>query len=106
MPASQLVNTVSGVPNEGATTIASLSGVRAVRRLRGVVRGVLVELPGSYNRGDTIAALRGMTEVLDVEEEGMVTVQIAKGEQPRGWGRAAGAAQGNVLCCQAICYVL
>jgi len=82
-PATQLVNTISGVGASdaaAATTISGLSGVREVRRLKGVVRGVLVELPGSYHRGDTIAAFKAMPDVDDVEVEGVVTVQIADGE--------------------------
>jgi hypothetical protein len=82
-PATQLVNTISGVdPSEAssAPSIAGLSGVRVVRRLKGVVRGVLVELPATYHRGDTINAFKGMPDVSDVEEEGVVTVQIANGE--------------------------
>jgi hypothetical protein len=93
MPASSLVNTISGAPDGGAVTVAGLSGVRAVRRLRGVVRGVLVELPGSYSRGDTIAALRGVADVSDVEEEGVVTVQIAKGACPAAGSAGVGGQQ-------------
>lgn len=78
-PATQLVATVAGAEPGGASTIKGLRGVREVRRLKGVVRGVLVELPGTFHRGDSIAALRAMEGVADVEEEGVVTVQIASG---------------------------
>jgi hypothetical protein len=79
-PASQLV-TASSVPDPAVatSTIGGLPGAREVRRLKGVVRGVLVELPGSIGRADAIAALRSMPDVKDVEAEGRVTVQIAKG---------------------------
>ncbi|GBF98921.1 serine protease [Raphidocelis subcapitata] len=79
-PASQLVSAAS-VPDPAipaASTIGGLPGAREVRRLRGVVRGVLVELPGGIDRADAIAALKAMPDVKDVEAEGRVTVQIAK----------------------------
>lgn len=70
----------SGVGGGGGAPLSSVQGVRVVKRLRGGgVRGVLLELPASTPRGGAFAALKSAPEVLDVEEEGIVTVQIAKG---------------------------
>ncbi|KIZ07468.1 peptidase S8/S53 subtilisin kexin sedolisin [Monoraphidium neglectum] len=61
----------------GAPVLAQVQGVMEVKRLRGAVRGLALQLPTSLNTPDAVAGLRSLSFVEDVEREGIVTVQIA-----------------------------
>lgn len=66
--------------------LAQVQGVMEVKRLRGAVRGLALQLPTSLNTPDAVAGLRSLSFVEDVEREGIVTVQIANGTQTRCQG--------------------
>lgn len=79
-PASSLISTAS-TADPSASTISDVKGIRVVKKLKkGGVRGILLELPSGLNKQDVEAALMTMQDVEEVEQEGIVTVQIASGE--------------------------
>lgn len=75
LPDAHLV--VSAASLDGRPSAKRARKPRELRRIKGAVRGVLVELPAGLHRGATLAALKALDGVADAEEEGTVTVQAA-----------------------------
>lgn len=76
-PEARLIAAASLSGGVSAASSKARRRARELRRLKGAVRGVLVEVPGGLHRADALAALRSVEGVADVEEEGVVTVQGA-----------------------------